>query len=196
VSIIVLGTVTNGSACSLQITRTWQATDCCSNSATCSQIVTVVDTTAPVITCVPNKTVGCSSGWSFDEPSALDACSGTNLTLTILNTVTNSAYPMVLTRTWQATDLCTNSSTCSQSVTLTNSCAAPAITAVNYSGTTFSLSFLGQSGLTYDIEYKNALDDPSWTLLESDPGTGAIITVNDSSATPGTRFYRVICRCQ
>src|SRR5262249_29067528 len=113
VTIAVLTTSTNGSACSLVITRTWQATDCNSNSATSSQTVTVVDTTAPALTCATNKTVECGSAWTFDEPSALDACSGANLTVTILDTVTNGACPTSITRTWRATDPCTNASICS-----------------------------------------------------------------------------------
>src|SRR5439155_4534041 len=33
-------------------TAVWQATDCCSNVSTCTQTVTVVDTTAPFFDCV------------------------------------------------------------------------------------------------------------------------------------------------
>nr|MBN2276813.1 hypothetical protein [candidate division Zixibacteria bacterium] len=36
------------------ITRTWTATDACGNSATCQQVITIDDTTAPVITCPAN----------------------------------------------------------------------------------------------------------------------------------------------
>jgi uncharacterized repeat protein (TIGR03803 family) len=56
--------------------------------------------------------------WSFDPPTALDACCGTNVTITVLNTVTNAIFPQVITRTWQATDCCGNTNTCSQTVTL------------------------------------------------------------------------------
>ena len=40
--------VTNG-ICPMLITRTWLATDACTNTATCSQTVTVVNTTPPII---------------------------------------------------------------------------------------------------------------------------------------------------
>ena len=43
-------TVTNGN-CPQSITRSWRATDCCGNSADCTQTVTVMDTTPPVLRC-------------------------------------------------------------------------------------------------------------------------------------------------
>ncbi|HWX23095.1 MAG TPA: choice-of-anchor tandem repeat GloVer-containing protein [Candidatus Binatia bacterium] len=57
-------------------------------------------------------------GWSFDPPTVADTCC-TNVTLTVLNTVTNGSPPsQMVVRTWQATDCCGNSTTCSQTVTL------------------------------------------------------------------------------
>jgi hypothetical protein len=50
VTITVVSTVTNGT-CPQVITRTWQGVDDCGKSATCSQTVTVVDTTPPVLDC-------------------------------------------------------------------------------------------------------------------------------------------------
>ena len=56
--------------------------------------------------------------WNFDAPMAVDACSGTNVTLTVLSTVTNGAAPPLITRTWQATDACGKTNACSQTVTI------------------------------------------------------------------------------
>jgi uncharacterized repeat protein (TIGR03803 family) len=116
VTLTVLSTLTNGT-CPQVVTRTWSASDPCGNSNTCSQTITVVDTTRPVLTCASNKTVECGSPWTFDEPGASDNCC-TNVTLTVLNTVTNGTCPQIITRTWQAADCCTNISTCSQTVTV------------------------------------------------------------------------------
>ena len=50
VALVVLSTVTNG-FCPQIITRTWQGTDDCGNHDQCSQTVTVVDTTPPLLNC-------------------------------------------------------------------------------------------------------------------------------------------------
>jgi hypothetical protein len=114
--IFVFGTFTNGT-CPQFITRVWVARDCCGNTNTCKQTVTIVDTTPPTITCSPNKTVLCGSSWTFDPPTATDRCC-LNPVIDVLNTVTNGLCPQVITRTWIAYDCCTNSSTCSQTVTV------------------------------------------------------------------------------
>jgi hypothetical protein len=44
------------------ISRTWTATDACGNAATCTQVITQRDTTAPSITCPPNVTVNADAG--------------------------------------------------------------------------------------------------------------------------------------
>ncbi len=92
VTIAVIDTVTNATGFCLgtfQATRTWRAMDADGNSATCSQTVLVVDTQAPILQCRADKVVECGSVWSFDEPAATDAGSGTNVLLEIVSTVTN-----------------------------------------------------------------------------------------------------------
>src|SRR5207249_2406047 len=135
-TITVVSTVTNVTGhCggTFDATRTWQATDACGNFAQCSQKVTIVDTTAPVITCSnTNKTVEQGAAWSFDAPTATDN-SGSN-TITVVSTVTNVAGHCGTTfdaaRTWQATDACGNFAQCSQKVTIVDT-TAPVITCSN-----------------------------------------------------------------
>jgi hypothetical protein len=49
-------------------------------------------------------------------PVAVDACNGSNINVSILSTVTNGPCPVLITRTWLATDACGNTNTCSQTV--------------------------------------------------------------------------------
>src|SRR5207237_1436846 len=130
----ILSTVTNTAAhCgnTFDATRTWEATDACGNKARCSQKVTVVDTTAPTITCVADKTVECTAAWTFDAPSFSDTCG--LVTNAILSTVTNTAAhcgnTFDATRTWEATDACGNKARCSQKVTVVDT-TPPGITCV------------------------------------------------------------------
>ena len=125
VNIRIVGTVTNPGPCAgtLTATRTWDAIDICSNvSAQCSQTVTVVDTLPPVIACAPNTVVQCGTPWNFTRPSASDLCSGTNVQIRIVSTMTNAGVCpaiIVATRTWEALDLCSNvSAQCSQTITV------------------------------------------------------------------------------
>src|SRR2546428_6484366 len=57
------------------VTRTWTAADHCGNSSTASQVIHVVDTTAPVISALPAPTtIECTATPSFATPTATDAC--------------------------------------------------------------------------------------------------------------------------
>src|SRR5207253_538890 len=124
-TIMVVGTVTNTAGhCgnTFDATRTWAATDPCGNSAQCSQTVNVIDTTIPLINCSStNKTVQLGAAWTFDAPTATDN-GGTNIAITAVGTVTNTANhcgnTFDATRTWTATDACGNSAQCSQTVNI------------------------------------------------------------------------------
>ena len=123
VSILVFRTLTNTAGCPPTITRTWIITDQCGNHAFCNQTVTTIDTTGPILTCAPNKTVQQGTVLSFDDPVAYDTCCATNVTVAIVSTVTNATpCGQAVTRTWQATDCCGNvSATCSQTITISQS---------------------------------------------------------------------------
>jgi uncharacterized repeat protein (TIGR03803 family) len=131
--------------------------------------------------------------WRFDPPAAFDACC-TNVTLSVLSTVTNEPCPHVITRTWQAMDCCSNTATCSQSLTFTTgTCVPPVITHIYYTARTFTLIFQSQPCLTYQVQYKNSLTDPVWSVLVTLTATGTTTTVQDTAAPNFTRFYRVVC---
>jgi|GEM_PF-4704807 len=98
--------------------RTWLATDGCGNRSTCTQRVTVQDTTVPVLVCAPDKTVEQGVPWEFDAPIAMDACGP--VTVSVVATLTNLAagQPLQVLRVWRATDLAGNRVQCSQTVTV------------------------------------------------------------------------------
>ena len=133
----ILSTLTNGT-CPMVITRTWQVADASGTTNTCSQTVTVEDTTPPVMVCAPDKNVECGSDWTFDEPTATDNCTDTELTITIVDTVSDGGTcPERITRTWEATDACGNTSLCSQTVTVMDT-TPPVLTCANPSVVVFS----------------------------------------------------------
>ncbi len=102
-------------------TNTWTVTDNCGNtSAMYTQIITIQDTTKPVITCpaditivYPASTLPSNTG----SATASDNCDPT-LTITYTDSIPGEDCPQenILTRTWIATDDCGNSSSCQQTI--------------------------------------------------------------------------------
>jgi hypothetical protein len=152
VSINILSTVTNTSPCGFTVTRTWEILDPCLNRTVCSQTVTAVDTTPPVVTCAPNKTAECGSIWNFDSPLAFDHCSGTAVTVNILSTVTNapSTCGYTATRSWEILDPCGNRSTCTQTITVVDT--TPPIVACAANKTV-------ECGSAWNFDAPNAFDN-------------------------------------
>src|SRR2546430_10869556 len=97
------------------------------NNAIFTLSLTVALPTPPTITCAPNKSVECTSTWTFDAPTAIDTCG--NVTVTILGTVTNltghCGNTFAATRTWPAADSCCNTTECSQTVTVEDTTPTP-----------------------------------------------------------------------
>lgn len=60
-----------------------------------------------------------------------------------------------------------------------------------YAGTTFSAQFESVAGVTYEVQYKNSLTDPSWTPLTTVVGDGTVQTFTDPGPLPATRFYQL-----
>ena len=67
------------------------------------------------------------------------------------------------------------------------------LASVSQSGETVFISVPSIPGRTYRLEYKNALDDPSWEPLGTDAlANGPTLTFADGTAANGQRFYRVV----
>ena len=128
-----VGDVSDGQSCPETITRTYKAIDACGNFSYCTQIITVDDTTPPQITCPSGVSVQCLSLVPQPNPafcSATDNCDQ-NPTITFVSDVpSGSGCPMVITRTYKATDDCGNEATCQQTITV-NDQTPPQITCPN-----------------------------------------------------------------
>ncbi len=69
---------------------------------------------------------------------------------------------------------------------------APTIVSTIWDGTSFSFSFATQTGFTYQVQYKDALEDAAaWQTLQSVVGDGTLKTVSFPAASPAKRFYRL-----
>ena len=181
VTITIISTVTNTTGhCgnTFDATRTWAAIDACGNSSQCSQTVNIVDTIAPAINCAStNKTAQLGTDWSFDAPTATDSSS--NVTITIISTVTNTTghcgTTFDATRTWAAIDACGNhGSQCSQTVNLLDT-TAPVINCASTNKTV-------QLGTAWSF------DAPTATDISSNVTITIIGTVTNTTGHCGNTF--------
>jgi hypothetical protein len=121
------------------VTRTYTATDVCGNTATSNQTITVNDNVAPTITAPSGTTVTCSgdvpagittySGFVSAGGTASDNCTGAiAISFSDATTPGTCANKFTVTRTYKATDVCGNTATSNQTITV-NDNVAPTITA-------------------------------------------------------------------
>jgi hypothetical protein len=69
----------------------------------------------------------------------------------------------------------------------------PRFVNLDQNGSGLSLTFITQPGRTYDVEYKNNLDDATWTTLTNVLATINPVTITDPVLLTNTsRFYRVV----
>ncbi len=108
-------------------TLTYSATDASSNTGTATRVVTVSDTTAPVVTINAGpSTVECHGSFSNPGATASDSCDETLTTATLTGSV-NANTPGVYTLTYSATDASGNTSSATRAVTV-NDTTTPVIT--------------------------------------------------------------------
>ncbi|MCZ4407272.1 T9SS type A sorting domain-containing protein [Cryomorphaceae bacterium 1068] len=102
-------------SCPASFVRTWEASDACGNASYCYQVITVISEEAPTLVCPPEATVSC--GASFEPyntgmATVTDQC--LDVTLTYTDTDLIGDCEKQFTRTWIATDVCGNTSSCDQ----------------------------------------------------------------------------------
>src|ERR1043166_4327906 len=130
-NVTLLGAVTNAlCGTTFRAACAWMATDACLNTSTCTQIVTVVDTTGPSISCPATITLECTVLPTTDNTGTATAtdCSGVK-SITFADTLgtANCTGKRAITRTWTAEDNCGNKSTCAQLIDFKDT-VAPVIT--------------------------------------------------------------------
>ena len=134
VTVTHIGDVITNQTCPnrFTLTRTYRATDACGNFAECTQVITVNDVIAPVITCPAPVTVSCAAEVpqiNIAAVTATDNCGG-GVTITHVSDVISAqtcANRYTITRTYLATDQCGNTATCTQIITV-NDVTPPVIT--------------------------------------------------------------------
>ena len=114
--------------------RAYTATDACGNSSSQTQTITVNDTTAPVLTSIPTDvTVQCASAVPAPNDGAVvatDNCGGAVVITHSDQTIPGSCVnKFVLKRTYTATDVCGNSNSQTQTITVDDT-TAPVITSI------------------------------------------------------------------
>jgi hypothetical protein len=105
--------------------RTWTASDSCGNTTNGVQVITIRDTTRPVLTLPPNLALECPADTSTTNTgfaTATDTCSSVQVTFTD-SVTTNCGGTRVIARKWTATDACGNSTNATQTISVIDSTA-------------------------------------------------------------------------
>jgi gliding motility-associated-like protein/uncharacterized repeat protein (TIGR01451 family) len=119
----------DGTLCNGTVTRTWIATDNCGNKTSAQQVITLGDTTAPVLAGVPaNMNVECAQMPTPATVTATDNCDN-DVTVSMTENLDGLGCSMTLTRIWTATDDCGNTTSAQQVITLTDD-SAPTLSGV------------------------------------------------------------------
>jgi hypothetical protein len=101
------------------VERTWTATDACDNSASCTQIISIVDDTPPVLTCADDDTIECYERVVFTWPEVEDNCDMDPEVVVVSTDTIPGPAPgeTIYRRCWIAYDECGNESEeCCQSI--------------------------------------------------------------------------------
>ena len=191
-----VGDVTVNQTCLNRFTvnRTYRATDGCGNSSTCVQVITVNDQTPPTLTCPINSSLTCANEVppvNLSRVTGLsDNCGGVVTPSFVGEVITNQTCSdrFTLTRTFRATDICGNSATCTQVITVFDN-IAPTIAC--------------PANLT--VQCANLVPAPApATIIASDNCNGPVTVIHVGSVTSNqtcanrfivTRTYRATDAC-
>ena len=119
--VVLTETLTGTTCADRRLVRTWSATDACGNTVSATQSITLTDAEPPVLAGVPDDVdLGCGNVPAPAQVTAFDGCDG-NLTVAFSETTDgNDCADMQLVRTWTATDLCGNSVSAAQRISISD----------------------------------------------------------------------------
>lgn len=108
-----------GDGCPYTITRTWTAVDSCGNESSESQLITVGDDVPPTIEVDQTYiTLECELLDGLEEPTVSDDC--TDVDVSYDDVLMSGGCYGTIYRTWTATDVCGNTATAVQYITITD----------------------------------------------------------------------------
>jgi hypothetical protein len=159
---VAFNETSSGPDCNKTIIRTWTATDTCLNTASCTQTITVRDTTSPTVSFCPTSIIACLSpsgcGVMPDATGqvlANDPCGTVAVTQSIPPGQTVCSTAIVV---FTITDPCGNATTCTAPVLLQPCCVTPPagmklwLTFDEPDGVTCLNSMGGNNGVRYNGE--------------------------------------------
>ena len=119
VTIDLVETTVNG-ACAgeFTITRAFTATDDAGNSTSETQTITIIDTTAPVLTIPADYTAECSETHPMNDATATDNCGEITIDLVETTMSGTCAGEYTVTREFTATDECGNATSATQTISI------------------------------------------------------------------------------
>ena len=156
-------------------TVTWTVTDDAGNSATATQVVTVLDAQKPTIIAPAAKTaftnIACTAtGVALGTPFASDNCTA----VPIITNDAPAAFPLgTTTVTWKATDAAGNFQTATQLVTVTDN-VQPTITTV--SAKTLILNGTCSASLPDYRVFTTAADNCGSVTVTQSPAIGTVVS--------------------
>jgi len=186
ITVTHLSDVSDGATCPQTITRTYIVTDECSNQILVTQIFSVLDVTAPMITCPGDLNEECIGDvppafTTFTDfvnggGSATDNC-GLDVSTFSVTEADNGTCPRTITRTYEIADSCGNTGQCVQMI-IVSDITSPVMTCpgdlneecigdVPPAFTTLA-DFINGGGSAMD---NCGLDASSFSVTETDNGT-------------------------
>ncbi len=172
----------------------------------------VIPNNAPVLAVITNKLIYLGQTVQFTATATDPDSWYQTLTFSLTNSPAGAnLVPVTGSFTWTATNIFAPS-TNSFTIRVTDNGTPPASDAKTFSvivqpplqfasitanGNVVNFTFASLLGQTYQLEYKNNLSDPQWTLLGTPvAGTGGPLALNDNSPLPMQRFYRLVVTAQ